>query len=163
MLAGYDTSPRGELLVSTFTAAMHRKEAMAGHVLPVILSFHLGITLNDVAGSAKGALDPQEFWHAWARGEAVKVDLFDPSWDFWAATREPIDALRARHRAQLRVTDLCPDSEDVRDCRAKQRSVTASASRFRDRYLSRLRGAAATFPSSVAGGNTAPDAIFLIF
>ena len=97
VLAGYDTSPRGELLVSTFTAAMHRKEGMAGHVLPVILSFHLGITLvSDVAGSAKGALDPQEFWHAWARGEAVKVDLFDPSWDFWAATREPIDAVRAK-------------------------------------------------------------------
>jgi hypothetical protein len=96
VLAGYDTSPRGELLVSTFTAAMHRKEGMAGHVLPVILSFHLGITLvADVAGAAKGALDPKEFWHAWARGEAVKVDLFDPSWDFWAATREPIAAVRA--------------------------------------------------------------------
>lgn len=95
-LAGYDTTPRGELLVSTFTAAMHRKRAMAGHVLPVILSWHLGIALNDVAGAAKGALDPKEFWHAWARGEAVKVDLFDPSWDFWAATREPIDAVRSR-------------------------------------------------------------------
>jgi len=95
-LAGYDTTPRGELLVSTFTAAMHGKRAMAGHVLPVILSWHLGIALNDVAGAAKGALDPQEFWHAWARGEAVKVDLFDPSWDFWAATREPIGALRTK-------------------------------------------------------------------
>ena len=95
-LAGYDTSPRGELLVSTFTAAMHRKRAMAGHVLPVILSWHLGIALNDVAGAAKGALDPKEFWHAWARGEAVKVDLFDSSWDFWAATREPIDVVRSR-------------------------------------------------------------------
>jgi tellurite resistance protein len=97
VLAGYDTSPRGELLVSTFTAAMHRKEAMAGHVLPVILSFHLGITLvSDVAGSARGALDPKEFWHAWARGEAVTTDLFGPSFDFWAATAEPIDALRSR-------------------------------------------------------------------
>jgi hypothetical protein len=48
------------------------------------------------AGSAKGALDPEEFWHAWARGEAVKVDLFDPSWDFWAATHELIDTLRSR-------------------------------------------------------------------
>jgi hypothetical protein len=34
-----------------------------------------------------------EFWHAWSRGEAVKVDLFDPS---WAATGEPIELLRAR-------------------------------------------------------------------
>jgi tellurite resistance protein len=90
LLAGYDTTPRGELLVSTFTAAMHRKEAMSGHVLPVIFSWHLGIELIEVAGAAKGALDPQEFWHAWARGEAMKVDLFDPNWDFWAATPEPI-------------------------------------------------------------------------
>jgi hypothetical protein len=94
-LAGYDTTPRGELLVSTFTAAMHRKRAMAGHVLPVILSWHLGIALNEVAGAAKGALDPTEFWHAWARGEAMKVDLFGPSWDFWAATREPIASVRS--------------------------------------------------------------------
>jgi tellurite resistance protein len=46
--------------------------------------------------SAKGALDPQEFWHAWARGERMKVDLFGPDWDFWAATAQPVDAVRAR-------------------------------------------------------------------
>ncbi len=96
LLAGYDTTPRGELLVSTFTAAMHRNEAMSGHVLPVLFSWHLGIALNEVAGAAKGALDPQEFWHAWARGEKMKVDLFGPSWDFWAATGEPIEAVRTR-------------------------------------------------------------------
>jgi tellurite resistance protein len=95
VLAGYDTSPRGELLASTLTAAMHGSEAMSGHVLPVILSWHLGIPLNEVAGAAKGALDPQEFWHAWARGEAVKVDLFGPSWDFWAAAQRPIAEVRA--------------------------------------------------------------------
>jgi hypothetical protein len=95
LLAGYDTTPRGELLVSTFTAAMHRKEAMSGHVLPVLFSWHLGIELNEVAASAKGALDPQEFWHAWARGEAMKVDVFGPEWDFWTATREPIADVRA--------------------------------------------------------------------
>jgi hypothetical protein len=96
LLAGYDTTPRGELLVSTFTAAMHRDEAMSGHVLPVLFSWHLGIALNEVAGAAKGALDPQEFWHAWARGENMKVDLFDPKWDFWAATRDPIESVRRR-------------------------------------------------------------------
>lgn len=96
LLADYDTSPRGELLVSTFTAAMHRSHAMAGHVLPVIFSWHLGIALNELAGAAKGALDPQEFWHAWARGEQMKVDLFGPSWEFWSATTERIEAVRAR-------------------------------------------------------------------
>ncbi len=89
-------TPRGELLVSTFTAAMHRNAAMSGHVLPVIFSWHLGIPLNELAGAAKGALDPQEFWHAWARGERMKIDLFGPQWDFWAATREPIDTVRTR-------------------------------------------------------------------
>ena len=95
VLAGYDTSPRGELLTSVLTAAMHRSHAMSGHVLPVILSWHLGIPLNEVAGAAKGALDPEEFWRAWARGERTTVDLFGQSWDFWAATGRPIDAVRA--------------------------------------------------------------------
>ncbi|HEX7791349.1 MAG TPA: hypothetical protein VF467_12600 [Afipia sp.] len=64
VLAGYDTSPRGELLTSTLTATMHRSHAMSGHVLPVILSWHLGIPLNDVAGAATGAFEPEEFFYA---------------------------------------------------------------------------------------------------
>jgi ubiquinone biosynthesis protein Coq4 len=94
VLAGYDTTPRGELLTSTLTATMHRSHAMSGHVLPVILSWHLGIPLNDVAGSARGALDPQEFWHAWARGEDTTADLFAPDWNFWSAAIQPISAVR---------------------------------------------------------------------
>jgi ubiquinone biosynthesis protein Coq4 len=94
ILAGYDTHPRGELLVSTFTAAMHRSHGMSGHVLPVIFSWHLGIALNEVAGAAKGALDPTEFWRAWMRGEQTKLDLFSPAWDFWGATGRPVGAVR---------------------------------------------------------------------
>jgi hypothetical protein len=94
VLAGYDTSPRGELLTSVLTAAMHRRNAMSGHVLPVILSWHIGIPLNEVAGAAKGALDPQEFWHAWARGERVAIDLFDPAWNFWAAAQQELESVR---------------------------------------------------------------------
>jgi hypothetical protein len=94
VLAGYDTSPRGELLTSVVTAAMHPRNAMSGHVLPVILSWHLGIPLNQVAGAAKGALDPQEFWHAWARGERVSIDLFDPAWNFWSAAQQQLAAVR---------------------------------------------------------------------
>jgi hypothetical protein len=98
LLSGYDTSAAGEILVSTFTAAMHPKYPMAGHVLPVIFSWHLGIKINDLAGSATGALDPQRFWRAWARGSEIAIDVFDPSWDFWAATREGLDDLRRRYR-----------------------------------------------------------------
>jgi hypothetical protein len=94
VLAGYDTSPRGELLTSVVTAAMHRRNAMSGHVLPVILSWHLGIAINEVAGAARGALDPQEFWRAWARGERVTIDLFDPTWKFWPAAQLHLDDVR---------------------------------------------------------------------
>lgn len=61
VLTGYDTSPQGELLVSTFTAGMHSHEPMSGHILPVIMSWHLGIELVQLAGSITGQLDPEKF------------------------------------------------------------------------------------------------------
>ncbi len=94
VFAGYDTTPRGELLVSTFTAAMHPIYPISGHVLPVIFSWHLGIKINDVAKSATGAMDPAEFWHAWARGADMKIDIFGPDWDFWEWTQRPLADLR---------------------------------------------------------------------
>ena len=36
VLSGYDTTPHGEILVSTFTAGMHPNKPMAGHILPAI-------------------------------------------------------------------------------------------------------------------------------
>lgn len=95
VLAGYDTSPRGEILVSTFTAAMHPVHPISGHVLPALFTWHLGVQLNPVATSAHGGLDPAELFHAWARGEQAGVDTFASSWDFWAAVARPLDELRA--------------------------------------------------------------------
>lgn len=97
VLSGYSTSFQGELLVSTFTAAMHRTNAMSGHILPVIYSWHLGIALNPVAGSHRGAFDGEKFWVAWERGAAVTTDVFAASWDFWAAVDADLEALRRRY------------------------------------------------------------------
>jgi len=96
VLSGYDTTARGELLVSTFTASMHRINPMAGHVLPVIFTWHLGVEINAVAGMEGGALDPAEFWHAWAGGAATTIDTFAPGWDFWTYVDVPLAALRER-------------------------------------------------------------------
>ena len=76
VISGYDTSARGELLVSTFTAGMHPINPMSGHILPVIFFFHFGE--QHVGHAGKGGLDPDEFWHAWARGAEMTVDIFDP-------------------------------------------------------------------------------------
>ncbi|HEU4683113.1 MAG TPA: hypothetical protein VFS39_01245 [Nitrospira sp.] len=97
VISGYDTTPHGEILVSTFTVGMHPKLPMEGHILPVLFSWHLGIQINRVAGSFRGAFDPDEFWRAWVRGSQMTVDLFSPEWDCWAHVEEPVDLLRQRY------------------------------------------------------------------
>jgi hypothetical protein len=97
ILSGYDTSPQGELLVSTFTAGMHPQEPMSGHILPVIMSWHMGIELVHLAGSSTGQLDPEKFWFAWERGSDVTTDVFADTWDLWAVAAQPLDNLRAAY------------------------------------------------------------------
>jgi hypothetical protein len=97
VISGYDTAPRGEILVSTFTAGMHPKLPMEGHILPVIFSWHLGIEINKVAGSFRGAFDSEQFWTAWVRGSQMTVDLFSPDWDFWDHVETPVALLRQRY------------------------------------------------------------------
>jgi hypothetical protein len=99
VISGYDTSPHGEILVSTFTAGMHPKLPMEGHILPVIFSWHLGIEINKLAGSFTRAFDPEQFWVAWVRGAQMTVDFFSPDWDFWGQVEEPIEKLRQRYHA----------------------------------------------------------------
>ena len=94
VISGYDTSARGELLVSTFTAGMHPINPMAGHILPVIFFFHFGEQMNDVGHAGKGGLDPDEFWHAWARGAEMTVDIFDPKWNVWDWIERDLEELR---------------------------------------------------------------------
>ena len=94
VISGYDTSARGELLVSTFAAGMHPINPMSGHILPVIFFFHFGEQMNDVGHAGKGGLDPDEFWHAWARGTEMTVDIFDPKWSVWDWVEHDLDALR---------------------------------------------------------------------
>jgi hypothetical protein len=94
LLSGYDTTPQGELLVSTFTARMHPIFPMEGHILPVIYSWHLGIEFNKLAGSFKGALDPAKFWVAWDRGLQTSGDTFAPEFDLWQHADEPLASIR---------------------------------------------------------------------
>jgi hypothetical protein len=99
VISGYDTSARGEILVSTFTAAVHPINAIAGHILPVIFSWHLDIKINDVARSTSGGLDPDAdpdaFWPAWARGHEIRTDIFGPEWQVWSWVERDLEELRA--------------------------------------------------------------------
>ena len=98
VVSAYSTTVQGELLVSTFTAAMHHSEGMSGHILPVIFSWHMGIVLNPLAGSAKGAFDGEKFWLAWERGRMATLDTFGPDWDFWGLVETPLDQIRSTYQ-----------------------------------------------------------------
>ena len=98
VVSAYSTTVQGELLVSTFTAAMHHSEGMSGHILPVIFSWHMGIVLNPLAGSAKGAFDGEKFWRAWERGRMATLDTFGPDWDFWGLVETPLDQIRSTYQ-----------------------------------------------------------------
>ena len=83
---------------------MHPLEPMAGHILPVIFSWHLGIELNPVAGAWTGAFHPRKFWVAWERGAGTTGDPFGADWDFWAIADTALDDLARR----FHVTPLDP-------------------------------------------------------
>lgn len=113
VLSGYDTSTQGELLVSTFTAGMHPLEPMAGHILPVILSWHVGIELAETPGRVSGQLDPRRFWVAWQRGSEVRTDVFAKGWSLWQHAAESLVGLR-RPTASRRSTRTTPPAAPCR-------------------------------------------------
>ena len=94
VLSGYSTDESGEILVAAFTAAMHPRKPMEAQILPAMFCWHLGIKLNWLGGSFRGAFEPRTFWDAWDRGNATRFDLFDPEWDFWAAAEQPLVQVR---------------------------------------------------------------------
>lgn len=93
VLTGYSTSIQGELLISTFTGAMHRTDALRAHILPVIFEWHVGHDVNGI-GAQKGALDPIKFLLSWQRGEATTTDVLSPDWDFFDVAARDLDELR---------------------------------------------------------------------
>jgi len=96
VLSGYSTSLQGELLVSAFTGAMHGRDALRAHLLPVIFEWHVGTEVNGI-GAQTGALDPRKFLVAWTRGEASTGDVLDPAWDFWSVADADLEELRATY------------------------------------------------------------------
>ena len=99
VLSGYDTSPQGELLVSTFTAGMHPHEPMSGHILPVIITLaprHRA--RRSSRARSTGRSTPRS---SSSRGSAAARSprtCSTTGWDFWAFRRPP--ARRAPRRVR---------------------------------------------------------------
>ena len=114
VISGYDTSYRGEILVSTFTAAMHpiNPDGRPHPAGDLQRPSRRQVQRRGDAGT-RGGLDPDEFWHAWARGRDMTVDIFDRrsladvAWDWTSsATSRNAAALDLERHAAPELTGV---------------------------------------------------------
>lgn len=100
VLAGYDTSPEGELKNAAFQTGFTRHEDAFFTLLFAIVIHTAGINLAPfpmpvlLGRIGQGNL-AVEVYRAWDRGSAMPVDLGD-DWDFWSFVELPIDEARKR-------------------------------------------------------------------
>lgn len=112
VLSDYDTSIQGELLVSTFTGRMHRRDALGAHLLPVIFQWHIGQEVNGI-GAQHGALDPWKFLVAWKRGAKTATDVLGPQWRFFEAAERPLPELRQKYGIPALPEQFRPTGPEV--------------------------------------------------
>jgi len=104
VLSGYGTSTQGELLVSAFTAGMHRPDALAAHIIPTLLEWQVGLDLSFAVAPESGWLDPHKYLVAIDRGRHSTHDVLDGPWDVFAHATRDLDELRA----EFAITPLDP-------------------------------------------------------
>lgn len=96
ILGGYPLTHQGEMLAAAFTGGNVEKLCM-DMILLALLQYQVGATVAGVSRGVPGLLNPEEFFHAIARGATMTVDLMD-DWDFWAVADRPLEELRALYR-----------------------------------------------------------------
>lgn len=100
LLAGYDTSPEGEIKNAAFQAGFTQEEDDFFVALFALVIHTAGVNLapfpmpKQPGRIAEGTL-AWDWLHALERGAAMKVDL-SAGWDFWEDVRLPIDVVRER-------------------------------------------------------------------
>lgn len=98
VLAGYDTSPAGELQVVAMTVGYKRDGDPLASLFFILLQQHLGIQVGLLSPANTGTLDApnasDQFIQAFKRGVDMTVDL-SGAWDHWAAFAQPVEQLRA--------------------------------------------------------------------
>jgi len=95
VLAGYDTTPAGEIQQGAFQAGFVRNDGFL-FLLFVILHFHWGVKITPVADAVEGLFDIPLVMRALQRGAACTVDLSD-HWNFWDVVEVPLLEVRERY------------------------------------------------------------------
>ncbi|APV49457.1 hypothetical protein BWI17_07035 [Betaproteobacteria bacterium GR16-43] len=94
VLAGYDTTPQGEIQQGSFQAGNRREDGFF-FLQFVILQFHQGVKVSPATGAQTGCFDPRAVLWALHRGAQCNVDITH-QWDFWPLMALPLEEARAR-------------------------------------------------------------------
>jgi hypothetical protein len=100
VLAGYDTSPEGELQIASFQAGYRRTEDSFFTILFAVLIHTAGVNVSPLpmpkrlGRIGEGDLAARMI-HALRRGARMTVDLGD-AWDFWPYGELPLEEARRR-------------------------------------------------------------------
>ncbi len=92
VLAGYDTSPQGEVYTAVFNAA--NASAGIGWLAVVLLQWHQGVKLG-VFEPVHSHLEPEMMAAAASRGAQTKIDIYAAKWDWLGLLMEPLAEVRA--------------------------------------------------------------------
>ncbi len=93
VLAGYDTTPEGEIQQGAFQAGFVRQDGFA-FLMFAVIQFHLGVKVTPVADARTGLFDVAKVLRAAQRGAACRVDLSD-RWDPFPVADLPLERVRA--------------------------------------------------------------------
>lgn len=93
VLSGYGVDPAGEIQQAASQAGFVRTDGFL-FLLFGIMQFHLGARLTPIAEAEHGFFNVPRVMIAAARGAACKVDLSEPTFDFWAYAHMPLADVR---------------------------------------------------------------------
>jgi hypothetical protein len=102
ILAGFDTSPEGEIQTVAMTVGYKYKQDKnpLSSIFFILLQQHIGLQIGLLSQAKKGILNspemPDKFVKAFQQGTAMKVDL-SCNWNHWAAFNQPIEELRKEY------------------------------------------------------------------
>ena len=95
VLAGYDSTPEGEIQQGAFQAGFTREDGFA-FLMFAVIQFHLGVQMTPTAEAQTGLFDVAKVLRAARRGAACKVDLSD-RWDPFTVISLPLEQVRAEY------------------------------------------------------------------
>jgi len=93
VLAGYDTTPLGELCVFSFDGALSRAN-YSGAMIGVVAQFQLGYAYDPTVRAWRHQFDPDMVYRAAERGHACKVNYLDESIDLDTLMTKPLNEVR---------------------------------------------------------------------